>query len=107
VVLDAWSRGGRPEIECSGKSSVAAMREWKEIRFSFGPRLREDKAQGGVHERRLHVLRVVGSDQATAVLPRVCGHALARTCGHGPSWAAGKRACHFSYFFQDFLSSEV
>jgi hypothetical protein len=43
---------------------------------------------GGRQRRR----KVTGGDQATMVSPRTRGRALAGTCGHGLSWAAGKQA---------------
>jgi hypothetical protein len=45
---------------------------------------------------------VAGGDQATTVSPRTRGHALAGTRGHGPAWAAGKRALPLFYFFKIF-----
>jgi hypothetical protein len=41
------------------------------------------------------------------VSPLGRGHALAGTRGHVPSWAAGKRACHFSDFFSRFSISQT
>jgi hypothetical protein len=41
---------------------------------------------------------VAGGDRATTASPCTCGHALARTRGHGPAWAAGKRALPLKLF---------
>jgi hypothetical protein len=65
-------------------------------------RQREDKAHGAavacaargadVAGGRPCRREVVGGGQATTASPCMRGHVLARTRGHGPTWAAGKRA---------------
>jgi hypothetical protein len=47
-------------------------------------------AAGAVGQQ--HWREVAGGDRATVASPRARGRALARTRGHGPSWAASKRA---------------
>jgi hypothetical protein len=45
---------------------------------------------------------VAGGDRATVVSPHTRGRTLAGTRSLGPSWAAGKWACHFSELFNIF-----
>jgi hypothetical protein len=61
-------------------------------------------ATGGAHGRhvavvgRQHQREVAGGGRSTAASPCARGHVLSGTCGHGPLWAAGKRALPLKLF---------
>jgi hypothetical protein len=63
---------------------MASARERIRATVSVGARGRQVAVVGRQHWRK-----VAGGGQVTAVLPRARGIMLARTHGHGLSWAAG------------------
>jgi hypothetical protein len=68
-----------PSVRCERIRVTTSMAhvDGKENRAVANQRRRREVASGG---------------RASAASPQACGHVLAGTCGHGPAWAAGKRA---------------